>query len=111
MDSARIAESEYRRLPTAILVGLSCNKVQAEQGSSFDITDSTVLIRQTDESKTVDRSVQFSENVVSGPVTMGENVNVSNVVNIGSSNEQTVSPDEWKSLAEKMNALVESEGV
>jgi tetratricopeptide (TPR) repeat protein len=80
--------------------------VQAEQESSFDITDSTVLIRQTDESKTVDRSVSVGGDV-SGTVNVGETVNVNNVVNV---EPITVSRDEWETLAGKMNALVESAG-
>ena len=87
------------------------NKVQGEQGASFNITDSVAKIEQTDESKTVGRSVHISDNVVSSAVTIGETVNVSNVVNVGSINEQPVSQDEWKSFVQKMNTVLESEGL
>jgi predicted amidophosphoribosyltransferase len=84
------------------------NKIQGEQGAPFNISDSVAIIKQTDESKTVDKSVQISNNTVSGEVTIGETVNVSNVVNVESIDEQTVSEGEWESLTEKMDLLLES---
>lgn len=84
------------------------NSIQIAEESSFDITNSAVLIKQTDESQTVDKSVQFSGNVVSGPVTIGETVNITNITNY---NVRSGTRDMFDDLQKKMDIYMEMKGL